>query len=143
MARMEYARDTERSHHHDRRRHTERVLHLASFLPEDQRLLVEHVYRHGMPLSQLARAAGVSAERLRSRMRKTLKRMEMREFAFVAVRPELLPPDTLRTAQLLFLQGLSLRQAAAGRGCSLHRVRLDLVAVQSLARLHAPKPNTL
>jgi DNA-directed RNA polymerase specialized sigma24 family protein len=138
---MEYAQDAERSQHHSHRRHAERILHLASFLPEDQRLLVEHVYRDGRPLSELARAAGVPAGRLRSRMRKTLKRMVMREFAFVAVRPELLPADTLRTARMLFLEGLSLRQAAADRGCSLHRVRIDLVRVQSLARLHAPKPS--
>lgn len=121
-----------------RRRHRddiERLLDRASHLPATDRVLVEQVYRHGVPVVDIARLSGQPPRKLRRRLARLLKRMNSPLFAFLIRHGDQLPQPLRRTGELIVLEGHSLRRAVSLSEQSLHRVREHLRTLQTLAQL--------
>ena len=95
-----------------------------------ERFLIEHVYRHGRSLTDLARVSGVPRRTLQSRQQRALRRLNSRCFRYVAVHLDTLPRPLQGVARCAVLEGRSLRDTARKTGRTLHEVR------QSSIRLH-------
>lgn len=119
----------------DRRQRVQRLLELARHLEESDRLLVEQVYRHGRPLSELARACRISPRNLQVRLSKAIRRMGQPDFLFLAYRSHLLDPPTRSAAKRVVGRGLTYREAAGQLGVSLHDLRGRMLAFRR--SLHA------
>lgn len=120
------------------RGHAEELVLLADHLPPGDRELVQAVLRDGQTVRRLARVGGGEPAALSLRLRTLLDRMRSPAFRLVALRGPLLGPDDRRCAQLLFLEGLSLRAAARRTGRPLHEVRRLRDAIRHLVRLVPP-----
>lgn len=129
------AADLRRRH---RREVVDRLLDGAAHLPDDERALLEAVYRDGRSAKELA-ALGRAPERA---MRRRIKRLTVRvldpRFHFVARRLGAWSPTRRRVAQACVLGGRSLREAADELALSLHTVRRHHDAVNALYEAEAP-----
>lgn len=116
------------------RRHAERILRLATLLPRDEQLLIEQIYRHGTPITDVATLLHIRPRTLSRRLRNILTRLDSDLFRFVATHIDILPAPVRPTARSIALHGHSLRTTARNLGLSLHRVREHMTAVRALAR---------
>ncbi len=130
-----YERRTQRVDHG--RDHAERVLALAEHLSEPDRLLVEQVYRHGLPAAEVARLMGVPPRTMQRRLAALVRRTADPLFRFVAGHLDLIPEPARTPARRHFLQGQPLREIAQRLGLTLHQVRQHTEAVRTLAQAYA------
>ena len=119
------------------RDHAERVLALAEHLDERDRLLVEQVYRHGLPAAEVARLLGVRPRTMQRRLARLVERMIDPMYRFVAAHLDLIPEAARAPAKRHFLQGQSQRDVARRLGITLHQVRQHIDAVRTLAEVYA------
>ena len=119
---------------HIRRTNAARVLRLARKLPAPERLLIEQVYRHGLPVAEVARLTAKPTRSLQRRVANLIQRIRQPLYQFVASRGELLPREVRSTAKYSVLAGLSLRQTSIMTGLSLHRVRQHMNVIEILSR---------
>ncbi len=119
----------------DQRQRIERVLALAEHLGDDDRLLVEQVYQHGMSPAEIACLLGKRTRTVRCRLRQILEDLQTPEFRYMVLRGHRLPPPTRQVGQVVVLHRCSLRRAAARLACSLHHVRQHMQIIQTLSRL--------
>lgn len=103
------------------------LTHAAHHHRQIRRGLAESVLRLS---THLARRP---AKLVRRRLSVLLKRMNSPLFRYVVSHHALLPAPTRRVADLVVLQGYSLRKAAASAGLSLHRVRQQMQTLRALA----------
>ncbi|MEL7473142.1 MAG: hypothetical protein AAGK04_07480 [Planctomycetota bacterium] len=115
-----------------RRELTEALLERSSRLPDEERALIEAVYREGRPVVEIARLRGESPRPLRRRVRRLVERVMSERFGFVARRVAEWTPNRRRVAEACVLHGCSLREAAERLRLSLHAVRRHSDAVQAL-----------
>lgn len=111
---------------------TETLLERAEHLPQDDRALLESVYREGAPVSGLAELLNTSARSLRRRVRRLVQRVLSEQYVFVARRRVEWSPTRRRVAEACVLGGRSLREAAADLKLSLHAVRRHADAVHAM-----------
>lgn len=117
------------------RTHIERLLDLAQHLADQDRLLIEQIYRHGLSATEVARLLGERPDRTRRRITRLLKTINKPEFNFLVRHEQILPTPVRETCRRVFFEGLSLRKAAQRTGKTLHQVRQDLATFHALARL--------
>ena len=110
----------------------ELLVDLAVHLAEPDRALIEHVYRHGRPLTEAAPLARQSPRTLQRRLSRTVRRMLDPRFRQLAYQPELLPDPLRHPARQWVLEGRSLREAARLSAASVHRVRQDRTAIDAI-----------
>src|SRR5438105_3443911 len=63
----------------------ESIVTRAEFLALDERLLMQSIYQHGRPVSEVAALSACPITSIRARVRQILRRIWSPEFAFVAV----------------------------------------------------------
>jgi len=120
-----------------RRLDGEQLVRLADSLPRNDRELIEAYYGEGLTYRDLGRRHRTDARRLQRRIQRISMRMSAPEYRFAVLHHQQLPRRLKRTADLLFIQGQSLRHTARVTGQSLHRVRCDRATLQTLARISA------
>lgn len=127
----------------ERRRQVQRLLDLAEHLDASDRLLVEHVYRHGRPISELAKIVHRPPRALQLRLARLLKRMSTTEFQFMTRASHTLNPPTRSVARRVICQGQSYRCAAAQLHVTIHHVRTHMTRFRHALRrrLAATDPN--
>ncbi|MFN3166025.1 MAG: sigma factor-like helix-turn-helix DNA-binding protein [Phycisphaeraceae bacterium] len=113
----------------------EQIVRLAQALPDEDRLLLERRYADGVSVAEIARRSRRSAPAVARRIERLTQRLASPEFRFTLTRQASLPKPMRRTATLLFIHGLSLRETARATGKTLHRVRCDRATLQTLARV--------
>lgn len=118
----------------EQRRRIERVLALAEHLGQDDRLLIEQVYQHGMSPREIACLMGARPRTVRTRLRQILRHLHTPEFRYMVLRGHRLPRPTRQVGQIVFLHRSSLRRAAGQLECSLHHVRQHAQVIHTLAR---------
>lgn len=124
-----------------KRNDIERLLNLAAEFAEPDRLLVQQIFQHGMPIRQAARLLNVAESTLHRRLRTLLQRTRDPLFTFVACHQHNLPKHLRPTAKRIVLQGQSLREAADNTQQSLHTIRQHMQAIRALAQAqlhHSP-----
>ncbi|MCA9277707.1 MAG: sigma-70 family RNA polymerase sigma factor [Phycisphaeraceae bacterium] len=110
----------------------ERIRNLASFLPIEDRELVNAVYLEGKSMASIARMSGRSHKAVREHVRRIVTRILSPAFAYVALESENWPPRRKKVATLLFLHGLPLRPTAKKSGQTLHSVRKTYDAINEI-----------
>ncbi|MCC6680053.1 MAG: sigma-70 family RNA polymerase sigma factor [Phycisphaeraceae bacterium] len=123
-----------------RRKRLNQLVDLARHLPEADRLLIEHIYWHGLPISRLAKATGCPPRTLQRRLAILIKHMSSTEFQFLARRGRNLDPDTRRTACRVILLGQNYRHVADELGLSLHEVRRQMARFRRHLYQRLPPP---
>ena len=133
------ATDLRRRHRRDM---VDRVLAAAAHLPDEDRLLVEAVYRDGRSVVDLATISGAEPRTLRRHIRRLIARVLSPRYAFVALHAPDWSPTRRRVASACVLAGRSLRAASADLSLSLHAVRRHHDAVNALyeATVFAGRP---
>lgn len=114
------------------RRHAEQVLKLAAHLGRQDRLLIQQVYEHGLSIADIASLSGGREEAVRRRIIRVLRRLRGSRFKQMVLLGPLLPDRPRQVATLVWLEGLSLRAAAARLKQSLHHTRRDLLLARRL-----------
>ena len=109
-----------------------RLLERVAPLPLPDRLLVEAVYRDGRSAVEVAALVRLPARLVRRRIRRVVRRALSERFAFVALHAEQWPGDRRRVAEACVLAGQSLRDAAHSLGLTLHQVRRQWNAIETL-----------
>lgn len=117
---------------HVPRERLEQVLALAAHLGDDDRLLIEQVYEHGMSPTEVACLLGKRPRSVRARLEQILRHIRSAEFRFMVLRGQRLPRATREVGRVVVLERHSLRQAANLLGCSLHHVRQHMQVIQAL-----------
>lgn len=101
----------------------EQVLSRAEHLPPEDRALVEHVYRFGRPIAEMARLQRIGPRSMQRRLHRLEERLFSTRFTYIAAHETLLPRHLRAVARRSVLQGRSMRDTARLTGLSLHRVR--------------------
>ncbi|MEM9019303.1 MAG: hypothetical protein AAGC44_01970 [Planctomycetota bacterium] len=114
----------------------EQVVRLAQHLPTLERRLIEQHLMDGLAVADLARLYREHPRTTRRRIERLVTRMHSPEFRLTVLHPDLLPRELRRVAQLLFVQGRSLRETARLTRRTLHRIRNQRTAIQALAQMH-------
>lgn len=129
--------DQESAYRHRRQRdHAEHMLDMAEHFAEADRLLVEQIYRFGLSLTDVGRLTDQSRRSVQRRIARLAQRARDPLFRFVLARWDLIPTDVQPVARRAVLQGHSLRDTARLTGRTLHEVRQDMQAIQTLFRVH-------
>lgn len=118
------------------RREGERVLARARFLEPPDRELVYAVFRDHTPIARLALVSGVSAARLRRRVRSLVARTLSARFEWAMVERDSWSAARRRVGDAYFLQGRSQRAIASRLRVSLAAVRAHLAALRALEEAH-------
>ena len=116
-----------------RREQTDQLLKRAAYLAPNDRLVIEQVYRNGVAIKDLAGLTGNPPRSMRRRIVRLLRRLNSPLYSVAISKGHRLDEATYRTVQLVVCQGLSLRQASASTGYSLHRVRQHIRQLYELA----------
>lgn len=122
------------------RQQAEFVLAMAEYLPDEERLLIEQVYRDGRPVSELARMSRRSPRQLQRQVRNAVNRLSQRDFQYVVTHEALLPREMRAVARRRCLENRSLRETARVTGQSLHQVRQLDQRLQAHLQAHAQLP---
>lgn len=117
------------------RRQVDELLALADYLPQPDRVLLEHVLGRGMPVARIAKLYQRPPRHLQRRATTIIKRLSNKLFKFVAIRTDTLPAEARLTAKYVVLHGKSLRATSRATGQSLHRIRQHMNTVHATARL--------
>ncbi len=104
----------------------------AEHLLDEDRALINAVYRDNLTASEIASLQSVSPRTVRRRVRVLVQRLLSPRYEFVARRRDAWSPTRARVAVACVLQGRTLRGAAQHLKVSLHTVRrhMDAVAAQ-------------
>lgn len=121
----------------DGRDHVERLLNLASVLPESDRLLLEAIYRDGRSCVSLARLMGVPVRPLRGRVRRLTTRLASPLFRFVVAKRGSWPASRRRIATVRYIHGRSINGTASELGIPRHAVRVTSDFIRQLFEDHA------
>ncbi len=112
-----------RSPHLDAREMSERLLRRAYFLHPTDRSLLHGAYKGGLTAIELASLTGVTADTVRSRLRKLRKHLVSDLFTFVLTHRGKWSQERRRVSELRFLQRRSIRDTVRASGVSMHYVR--------------------
>jgi len=107
----------------------------SQHLADEDRVLIEQVYGHGVSVADVARLSRRPARSLRRQVKNLLLRMKSPLYTFMMGHSDLLPEEVRLVAKLTVLHGNSLRKAAAMSGRSLHEVRQHVQTLRALARV--------
>ncbi|GJM19230.1 MAG: hypothetical protein DHS20C14_14430 [Phycisphaeraceae bacterium] len=110
----------------------DRVLDRSAWLPPSERTLVESVFRDGRTAVEIARLSNADARRVRRRIRRAVDRAMSPRLAFVMTSRAAWSPTRRRIADLLVIEGLSMRGASDRLGVSYHTVRRHKDAIDAL-----------
>ena len=113
----------------------------ASFLAPSDRALLEQVYVHGRPATEIALAAGISPKILRRRVKHLVARVLHPAYSFVLLRRETWPRDLREVGSAVFVEGCTLREASRSLGMTYHAARVARDAVLAMSEGdRVPKP---
>jgi transposase len=115
----------------------ERLLLLASFLPESQRALLDALLGEGVPARVIAKLRGTSPRTVRRRASLLVERVNSPAFAIVVSHGRAWPPLREAIARLCVVDGVGMRAAAARLGVSLYTVRREVAQVRAIAEAMA------
>ncbi len=120
-----------------RREYAEMLVDHAAWLTPEDRELVTSVFGEGLSVAAYARRrrekeSPIPVRTARRRLRKIVARLLSPRFVFVIENRKAWPATRRRAAMACVVQGLSLREAAAKIGVSLHAVRRHMDAVEAL-----------
>lgn len=131
-----------------RRAYAETLVQRAAWLPATDRELVEAVFDEGLSVAAYVRRmrergadihpgrSALTARAARRRLRGLIARVLSPRFVFVVERRTAWAASRRRVAMACVVRGLSLREAAAALGMSLHAVRRHMDAVDALCLAH-------
>jgi DNA-directed RNA polymerase specialized sigma24 family protein len=111
------------------------LLGLGELLGENDRALLEAIYRRGLSAADLARAIRTRPRTIQNRLRRLTCRVNSPIFRLVAGRCDALPPLRREVGERIVLRGESQRTVAAQLGVSLHRVRQELTGLRALGAM--------
>ena len=117
-----------------RRRRIEQLLADSAYFADDDRLVMEQIYRHQIPLREVAVLLKCTPRALQFRVKALLGRTREPLFRFVVDHRELVPSHLEAIARRYVLEGRSLRQTARTTGQSLHGVRMGIQDMKTRAR---------
>jgi DNA-directed RNA polymerase specialized sigma24 family protein len=118
------------------RREADAIVERAGRLLPEDRTLLAMVFRDGRSAASVARVMGVSAKRVRGRVRRLLDRIDSPLFRFVAANAQRWPEAQRVVAIALFVEGLSLREAGRRLGMSYYTVRQIGLVVRAAFLAH-------
>jgi len=113
----------------------ERMLQWSRHLPKKDREIIDAAFCRGLSGHVAAGLFGCSAAAYRRRLRRLLRRMRDPNFQFIVRHEALLPHTLRRTARLVFVHGMPLRQAADRLNVPLHELRRRVDTVRALAAI--------
>jgi DNA-directed RNA polymerase specialized sigma24 family protein len=128
------AEDLRRTH---RREVVDRLLECCPHLPEQERVLIVSVFGAGQSATDLAGLLREDPRVTRRRVRRIIRRAMSPMFSYVARRSEAWPATRRAVARACYLQGLSMREAAARTGATLHAVRRHCLAVRAMLEVES------
>ncbi len=108
-----------------------KLLDLAEYLPEEDRVLLQAVYDRGMRPIDFARAIRARPRTIRHRVRGLMERVSSPLFQFVAAQQGAWPIQRRLIAELTVFRGRSQREVARRLGISLHHVRQELIRISA------------
>jgi hypothetical protein len=118
--------------------HNRKVLELllqrSEWLPIGQRGMVRAVYGLGQRAADVARMSRERAQPFRRRLRRIVRRVLTREFVFVVNNRERWTARRWRIASLIFVDGMSVKNAAKVAGVSYYAARQHRFAVLEMMR---------
>lgn len=115
------------------RAHIARVLEtVGAGLPESDLALLRAIYVDGRTIAETARLGGIPSPRLRLRVRRLVRRVLSREFAYVLEGRRRWSTTRRAVAEACFLQGRSTREAATFLRLSPYVVRRQREAILAL-----------
>lgn len=115
----------------------DRLAAMAQLVPEPDRSMLIAVYDRGVPISTVAAMRGIPTWEFRRVLARLLRRLNAPEFA-LASQPWKLPSErTAAVARACFIEGQSVRAAAASLSLSIHTVVRERACVRALARAAA------
>lgn len=110
----------------------EMILARVGWLTEQDRAVLEGVFRTGQTVRELARLLGVSERKLGRRVHRLVERVLSDRFAFVMRHHGRWSPARRRVAVACVLEGRSVRAARGDLGLSMHTIRGHLAAVDAM-----------
>lgn len=111
----------------------ERVLLLASHLPETQRALLEAIYRDGMTPLAIARLSGTTSRAVRRRASLIIARITSPAYAVAVTHACGWPALRAGVARRCVVEGMGVRATARMLGVSVHAVRGELLRIRAIA----------
>jgi DNA-directed RNA polymerase specialized sigma24 family protein len=117
------------------RRDIEQLVALAAHLAIEDRLLVQHVFGSGVPVSHIALITGLPPRNIQRRLQSLLTRLNDPLFRFFVAHADLLDKPTRAVGRLVVCEGHSMRQAARHLRLSLYQVRQHMHAIRTRAGL--------
>lgn len=115
-----------------RRGVVERLLDRADYLTASDRALLRGIYDRGMDAAEVARVMGSRPRGVRQRVQRLIEHVNSPGFSFILRAGRRWPHTRRRVGELIFLQGLTQRDAAARLGISLHHVRREVERIRAL-----------
>lgn len=116
-----------------RREIVEQILDRSAMLPPADRTLMRTIFEDGRSVAEIAALAGKADPRaLRRRVRRLVRRVLSNRFLFVMRNRDRWGATRRNVATVCVIHGLSIREAAAELGISLHAVRRQREAVDAL-----------
>lgn len=116
-----------------RRAYIEQILDRAVHLGESDRILIQQVYEFGLSMTDVARLRKEKLKSVQRSVSRLLVRMNSELYLFVLSHLDVLPESIRRAADLVVLQGYSLRRAADMSQQSLHHMREQMRSLHALA----------
>ncbi len=128
------------------------LLTLADFLPPDDAAFVRELFGAGRSVAHLARLTGLTRHRIRGRIRRLLRRTESTAFRYVVAHrlalspaasasrggpridwPDSWPPALRAAAQHVFIEGLTMREAASRSRLGYYSIRAAAATIRQRA----------
>jgi DNA-directed RNA polymerase specialized sigma subunit len=108
------------------------LVQLAAHLPNDERGIIDAIYRDGIPTRTVAEIRGVTPWELRRQLSRLIRRLESPEFILTIRRAGKLSSRDGRIARACFVEGLPTRTAAQRLGVSYYQVRRQRERILSM-----------
>ncbi len=122
-----------REYRQDARRQWERLVHLARFLDEEERVLFESVIEQGQPIGRLARLTRRSPAGLRRRIQDITRRLAGREFDALLRHPGAFSGFEQACLRDHLVRKRPLARVARDLGSTVYQVRKTLAGVRAKA----------
>lgn len=111
----------------------ETIVRRAEHLEQHEKQLILSIYAHGLSTTELAPLTNKKPRTLRRQLRNILKRLTSPEYLYTIRHQAKWTTTRKRVAYACFIQGRSLRAAAATLNLTLHTVRKHHQHIRSLA----------
>ncbi|GEM_PF-1301879 len=108
-----------------------KVRSAAPYLDDRDREIVLAVLDRGQSAAAVGRLTNRQAREVRRHVKRVYRRISAPEFQFVLEQIDRLGGTRRKVASACFLHGLSLRQAAAKLGVTVHMVRRHVMAIRN------------